>query len=243
DRRQKLAQVQHDLALLLAESRPAEAEPLFGKSLALREGLARQDPKAPVYRYEAAFSHWQLGTLWEQTGKLKEAAAAWRRGLALREQLTAEHPKEENYRWRLAASANELGYLLETAGRLADAVPLYHQALAEWDKLISASTHPYYRQEQARTRTNLANVAVARKKPTEAQAHFRAAIALRENLAITHPKNAVYRRDLAHNHFQLARVLRDEGQTEGAVRAYRRAAELRERLADEFPKDAGYRQS
>jgi hypothetical protein len=56
------------------------------------ESLAKQFPTVPQYRYDLARFQDGVGNVLRDTGKLKEAEAAYRRALNIEEKLAAEFP-------------------------------------------------------------------------------------------------------------------------------------------------------
>jgi tetratricopeptide (TPR) repeat protein len=93
--------------------------------------LAADFPAVPDYRQELAATHYNLGHLLENSGRLKEAQTAYGRALALREKLAAELPAVPAHRRRLERSYHNLGNLLQQTGQLREAITLYGRALRQ----------------------------------------------------------------------------------------------------------------
>src|SRR5262249_50110542 len=89
-----------------------------------------------------------LGLLLRDTGRLKEAEAAYGVALAIRKQLAANFPTRPEFRCELATSHNNLGVLLSGTGRLKEAEAPFDAALqlrtqlASDLALLSAPTWP-----------------------------------------------------------------------------------------------------
>jgi tetratricopeptide (TPR) repeat protein/predicted Ser/Thr protein kinase len=75
----------------------------------------------------------------------------------------------------------------------------------------------------------------------EAEAAYREAIALLQQLADEFPREPKYRYDLASSSHHLAALLNDTGRPGGGEIAYRRGLELQKQLAEEYPDRPGYR--
>jgi tetratricopeptide (TPR) repeat protein len=231
-----------DLGALLCDylHRPAEAEAVFRKAIALRPGYAdahynlgvallgqKMDAEAEAaYRraialrpdYAQAFNN--LGLALRGQRKLKEAEAAFRRAIAL---------KPEN-----ALAHNNLGTALFDQGKLKEAEAACRKAIALQPDLAAAHV-------------NLGIALGAQKKYAEAEAACRKAIALQPDLAAAHVNlgltlshqkrhaeaEASYRRaialqpDLAGAHVNLGTALAQQRKLGEAETAFRKAIALR----------------
>jgi tetratricopeptide (TPR) repeat protein len=76
----------------------------------------------------------------------------------------------------------------------------------------------------------------------DAEAAYRQALKLREQLAADFPTHPDYRQDLATSHHNPGNLLSDIGQPQEAEAAYRAALKLQEQLAADFPSRPDYRQ-
>jgi tetratricopeptide (TPR) repeat protein len=121
--------------------RYAEAEPLYVRSLAIREEqLGANHP-------DTATSLNNLASLYESISRYAEAETLYVRSLAIREeQLGANHPST-------ATSLNNLANLYRLIGRYAEAEPLYVRSLAISEEHLSVN-HP----ETATILSNLAGL-------------------------------------------------------------------------------------
>jgi non-specific serine/threonine protein kinase/serine/threonine-protein kinase len=85
--RQALALMDHpNIARVLdggttAAGRPKEAKAAYEEALAVRKYLADEFPNRPELRHDLARSHFNLGTLFQATNRVKEAEAAYSEGL------------------------------------------------------------------------------------------------------------------------------------------------------------------
>jgi tetratricopeptide (TPR) repeat protein len=107
-----------------SQGRHAEAEPLYLRSLSIREKAL--GPEHP----DVATDLNNLAVLYEFQGRLAEAEQLYKRALSIHEKaLGPDHP-------RVAISFDNLGGLYEHQGRYADAEPLYKRSLAIQEKLF-----------------------------------------------------------------------------------------------------------
>src|SRR5207244_1217459 len=86
---------------------------------------------------------------------------------------------------------------------------------------------PTYRQELAPLHYNLGNLLVGLRKPGEAEAEYRQALARYEPLTAEFPAEPKYRRELAMIHNNLGVLLKNAGQLGEAEAEYRSALALR----------------
>jgi tetratricopeptide (TPR) repeat protein len=107
----------------------AEAEPLYQRSLSIREKVLGSDHP------DVANSLNNLAELYRVQGKYAEAEPLYRRSLSIREkQLGSDHPSVAN-------SLNNLAVLYDAQGKYAEAEPLYRRSLSIREKQLG-SDHP-----------------------------------------------------------------------------------------------------
>ncbi|MBI3373963.1 MAG: CHAT domain-containing protein [Betaproteobacteria bacterium] len=154
----------HKLAgLYYAQRRYAEAEPLYRRSLAIREkalGLEHPDVAASLYK---------LAELYRAQGRYAEAEPLLRRSLAILEKALGP---EHRY---VAIPLNNLAELYQTQGRYAEAEPLYRRALAIREKALGPE-HPAV----ARSLNDLATLYHSQSRYADAEPLLRRSLAIRE---------------------------------------------------------------
>ncbi|HJU15371.1 MAG TPA: CHAT domain-containing tetratricopeptide repeat protein [Stellaceae bacterium] len=233
---------------LYREGRYAEAEPLYKRSLAMREKAL--GPEHP----DVAASLNNLAELYEAEGRYTEAEPLFRRSLAILEKaLGPEHPNvatslnnlaglywaqgryseaEPLFRRsvairerapgpehpRLASSLNNLAELYKAEGRYAEAEPLYKRSLAIWEKALGPE-HP----DVALSLNNLAGLYKAEGRYAQAEPLYKRSLAIAEKtLGPDHP-------DVAASLNNLAELYRNQGRYAEAEPLYKRSLAIREK--------------
>jgi Flp pilus assembly protein TadD len=159
-----LARSLNNLAYLYySTGRYAEAEPLYVRSLAIREKeLGANHP-------DTATSLNNMAALYESTGRYAEAEPLLIRSLAIREQeLGANHPDT-------ATSLNNLASLYRSTGRDAEAEPLLIRSIAISEQELGAN-HP----STAASLNNLASLYESTGRYAEAEPLYVRSLAIRE---------------------------------------------------------------
>jgi tetratricopeptide (TPR) repeat protein len=167
--------------LYRAMGRYTEAEPLFVRSLAIREEqLGANHP-------DTAGSLHNLAGLYYLIGRYVEAESLLVRSLAIREQeLGANHPNT-------ATSLNNLAGVYRSTGRYAEAEPLYLRSLAIKEQELGAN-HP----STATSLNNLAALYKSTGRYAEAESLLVRSLAIREEqLGANHPDTATSLNNLA----------------------------------------------
>jgi tetratricopeptide (TPR) repeat protein len=101
---------------------------------------------------------------------------------------------------------------------------------------------PAYRQDLARSHTNLGLLLQNTGRLKEAEGEYRRALDLFQQLARDFPAVPEYRQELAASHNSLGLLLQNTGRLQEAEGEYRRALDLFQQLADDFPAVPAYRQ-
>ncbi len=159
---------------LYRTGRYAEAEPLYQRSLALREKIF-----GPMHA-EVATSLNNLGLLYRAQGRYAEAESSYKRSLAMREQLFgAAHPE-------VAAVRNNLGRVYQDQGHYAQAQQFYQQALSIREQALGLN-HP----DVASSLNDMASLLWELGRYAEAEPLFKRSLAIREQaLGAKHPEVA-----------------------------------------------------
>jgi tetratricopeptide (TPR) repeat protein len=184
-----LATSLNELAFLYQSmGRYAEAEPLYVRSLAIREQeLGANHPST-------ATSLNNLASLYESICRYTEAEPLYVRSLAISEkELGANHPST-------ATSLNNLAGLYESTGRYAEAEPLHVRSLAIKEQELGAN-HP----DTATSLNNLAELYRSTGRYAEAEPlYVRSLEILAQSLGTNHPSTQTIRENLQILRQQLA---------------------------------------
>jgi tetratricopeptide (TPR) repeat protein len=182
EQQEALARSLNELAFLYKSTgRYAEAEPLYLRSLAIREQeLGANHP-------DTATSLNNLASLYESTGRYAAAEPLYLRSLAISEkELGANHPDT-------AGSLNNLAGLYRSTARYAEAEPLFVRSLAISEKEVGAN-HP----STATSLNNLAGLYKSTARYAEAEPLYVRSLAIRdEQLGANHPDTAASLNNLA----------------------------------------------
>jgi tetratricopeptide (TPR) repeat protein len=109
-----LADAYHDLAGLLKDRNPPEAESVVRQAVAIQEQLIRDHPRVAVYRTLLANMQFTLGKALGKQGKWAEAERAYRKAIEV-------HPDP-------AEAYDKLGAVLGNQGKFAEAVAAFRKA-------------------------------------------------------------------------------------------------------------------
>jgi tetratricopeptide (TPR) repeat protein len=191
----------------------AEAEPLFQRSLAVREkALGPEHPNV-------AQSLNNLAELYRSQGKYAEADPLYQRSLAINEKaLGPEHPN-------VAQNLSNLAALYHNQGKYAEAEPLYQRSLAVCEKVLGPE-HP----NLAQSLNNLAELYRNQGRYAEAEPQYQRSLAIWEKaLGPEHP-------NVAQSLNNLALLYHNQGEYAEAEPLYQRSLVVWEKaLGPEHP--------
>ena len=212
-----MAESLNDLALLYwAQGKYAEAEPLYRRSLVIREkALGAEHPDVAESLNDLALLYWAQG-------KYAEAEPLYKRSLAIYEKaLGAEHPD-------VAISLGNLALLSESQGRYGEAEPLNKRSLAIYEKALGPD-HPFV----AISLNNLAALFKAQGNYTDAEPLYMRSLAIRKKaLGPEHPS-------VAASLNNLAALYQDQGRNDEAEPLYKRSLAIREKALGPDHSDVG----
>jgi tetratricopeptide (TPR) repeat protein len=191
--------------LYRVNGRPAEAELLIQRALAIDEAIG---PRYPGF----AASLNNLAVLYQETGRPAEAEPLIRRAVAIDEgSLSADHPE-------VADCLNGLARLYRETGRYAEAEPLMERALAIGEKVAGGENADF-----AQSLNNLAMLYQETGRYAEAEPLYQRALNIRERvLAPKHP-------NFAQSLNNLALLYQKTGRYAEAEPLYQRAVAITEK--------------
>jgi tetratricopeptide (TPR) repeat protein len=184
----------------------AEAEPLFRRSLEIRE------KQLGLEHLDVAESLNNLAVLLDSKGKYAEAEPLYRRSIEIREKQSGPEHLDVAY------SLNNLAVLLMAIGKYAEAEPLYRRSLEIREKQLGPE-----HTDVADSLIGRAALLMAIGKYAEAEPLYRRSLEIREKqLGLDHP-------DVAHGLSNLAVLLVSKGNSTEAEPLYRRSLDIVEK--------------
>jgi serine/threonine-protein kinase len=225
----------------LGDSAAADAEAAHGKSLPLREAVAREDPTVEN-REAAGRSHYHFARFLQRVGRFRAAEAEYGRAVAQAEALAADVPRVPRPRVELANDLIEEATLRTLLGREKEAEADLRRGL-ELAEALQADFPSVgeYRELQAAIRRDLAGLLNERRQTDDARKAYRAAVADGEALVRECPEVLSYRWNLAVHLSGLMSLEWGAGRFGEAEAAGRRALELAEGIAAAAPARVDYR--
>jgi serine/threonine-protein kinase len=233
----RLAEVIHDYAHLTSEiGELSDGLKAHEESLAIWEGLVRDDPAQSEYQYSLAGVQDCRGDFLRATGKPTEALAEYLRVRATLERLARDNPAGTKFQAGLAHSYNNIGAVLSDVGKPTEALAEHERAreiferLARDDPAVSR-----FQGELANSHHNIGVLLSATGQPTDALAALERARRLYERLAQDNPTVTKFQAGLANSHKSIGRLLAATGLPAEALAANERARAIWERLARDNP--------
>ncbi len=171
-----------------------------------------------------------LGLLYRDTQRMKEAEEAYREALSTYRKLARANPAA--YLLYVAATLNNLAILYRDTQRMKEAEDAFREALSIRRELARANPQAYL-QDVANTLNNLAVLYRDTQRMKEAEDAFREALSIRRELARANPQ--AYLQDVATTLNNLAILYRDTQRMKEAEEAFREALSIRRELARANP--------
>ncbi len=174
----------------------------------------------------------ELGLTLYRSGRLEEAARAFRDGLVIVKKLAEGDPGNSGWQQDLSISYDGLGEVAVAQGRLEEAARTFGDGLAIAKKLAEGDpTNPEWQRNLLITYDRLGSVAVAQGRLEEGARAFRNGLAITKKLAACDPGNSEWQRDLSIFCERLGDVAVAQGRLEQAARAFGDGVSIRKKLA------------
>src|SRR5206468_1318671 len=113
-----------------------EAKTAYQAALDIRKELADKYPRRPEFQHHLSRSHYNLGTLFQATGRLKDAETAYADALALQKHLAGEYPTRPEFRQDVARTQFNLGTVYHATGRFTEAETTFADTLVCSRRLV-----------------------------------------------------------------------------------------------------------
>jgi serine/threonine protein kinase/Flp pilus assembly protein TadD len=153
-----LADAYHDLAKLLIDRNPQEAESVVLQAVAIQEQLVRDNPEVASYRPLLLHMLYTLGKALENQGKFADSAAAVQKAIDLKPDQPEFHVT--------------LGNLLVAQGQLDEAIAAYREAIRLRKDYANALTYVARAKELMQVRDRLPAVLQGKDQPKDASEHL-----------------------------------------------------------------------
>jgi serine/threonine protein kinase len=213
-----------------------EAAVHYARAEEILATLVREHPDVRPYQALLAQTHDDLGDMYRQTARWREAEQAYHRALALQRVLVSPLSPVPEYQADLATSHIHLGLLYLQRGRLREAEHAYQEALALQEELILRhSKVPRYQYDLAANYGNLAVLYMKTRRLEEAEQVLEKSLALQEKLVKENWKYPRYRAALAHTYNNLCYVYQHTYRLDEADQALQKALALKQVLVKDYP--------
>lgn len=231
------------LGAVLRQVDPPAAEPAFLKSIELYEKDIERSPHLPKPKQDMGHSHNDLGALYTELGRDKEAEVAYRKALAMRSKLVAEHPDNPEYRDELTHTYHNLGHLLRTRDRLEDAEQAYREAIRLLTELVAGpgKEDPEYRDSLAGEYNSFGGMLLEDEQYQRAAAPLQRGREIARKLVGQFPDRPAYSETLAMLNANLAVLHAEAGEFAEAECVFRETIDLFQNLINNGYDTQNYR--
>ena len=207
----------------------------------LREAVVALTPSSVDARRELAQSYLDLGHMIADTSEKAKAPDYLEKALRILEPLAATNPQDRKVQYELAKALERKAGSLAEEGKLEEARANYERSLPIYQALMDEDPkNEDYRTEVSFSHKHLGGLLATehqREKLVEGFQHYRAALALDEELLKADPQNARKRYAITFTYSDMGYITGNLGDIDGALGYYRKAFEIRSALAKEDPQD------
>ncbi len=216
----------------------AAAERAYQDTLGILGRLAVDHPAEPAYRDALARAHRELGDVFEQEERWREAEGEIREALTLWDALAREGPEIAEHQFQLAGCHFSLGRLYRSQSHDAPTKAEYRMALDAAERL--ARERPGVVAYQELLSSILGNYVEFQSHLNDlagSEASSIRAVAIAESLARAHPEASRYRRRLGYSLDRLGHTYAQERRFPEAKQALARSIGILEKMAADHPQD------
>ena len=242
--RRALWQANYEVAELTGKvGKPEDALAAHRQVLAAREALAAETRADPEIKADVGRSLTAVAGLLETTGRTEEAEATYRKAETLLVELAPTIAEAAAARAVLANCRSHLGWLLHDHGpqRRSPVGPTAWRVRTRrrWPPPPGRRPSPGGTWRPRSTGSPFCWRATG--KPSEAEAEYRKALAIRQKLADDNPAVTEFRSSLAASHNNLGMRAVGSGKPSEAEAEYRTALAIQQKLADDNPAVTDFR--
>ncbi len=207
----------------------------YQKAMAIRETLARNNPKDSSAQSDLADSYLKMGDALYSTGDKAGAMQKNRQVLAIRQTLVALDPKSPHPRGELAAAHDALGDSLIDVPDWPAATVEYKESLAEYEQLTAGYPDSIgFRRMVAIVHDKLGFVYERTGQLSDARAEYTVGLKIFQQLAAANPTNTLIQRNLALGYLNVGDIALAAGDDRG-IRDMLKAAKLAEAIGTKDP--------
>jgi tetratricopeptide (TPR) repeat protein len=218
-----------------------KAEQCFQEALKVYKDLTDHYPTVLQYQECRSTAVTNLGKLYCDGGRFKEAEPFYKDALALWGNLAKKYPSD-SHQFDWAVSHSNLGVLYNETRRLKEAERLFLDACQLCKPL--AEKHPTvveYSEKLAGIHYNLGLVYRASGRLKEAEQSFRDAVVAQKTLLVREPRNPEHAIRLGRMQCSLGNLLLDRDRPQDALACYAEAWQTLQPVVARYPRDARVR--
>ena len=214
----------------------------LARALAIREALAKAEPKDPRDEAALAETRLQLSEVLMEAGDAAAAVTQARSAVAMLSALCAAAPDDRSLEGRLARGRRYLGLALARHGEREEALAMLDASAATFETLAGADPAGVrYRRELGITHQMIVHALAGGRDRARAESSYARAVALQDALVREDPGNFSLKRELAYTHVDMGSFLEWSGDEKGALEAYASAVPVLEGLVASDPRNADAR--
>ena len=198
-------------------------------------------PRCPNIKDRLARNHKGLGNLYQDTGRTKEAEAAYKEALTTWKALVEKHPDVHKYQSELRTSYFTLGNRSVETGRTKEAEAAYKEGITVARILVKK--HPEAAEEQIELAARLSRPGRVYRNSgrlKEAEAAYEEGIAIDKAALIKDLNRPEFQHDLANSQTDLGNVYANLGRFKEAEVAYNDVLAIMKTLLEKYPQATEY---
>jgi non-specific serine/threonine protein kinase/serine/threonine-protein kinase len=215
----------------------------YRKSLAIREAIARADPRDAQARAALSQGYLRLGEALEIMGNYNEALKLYQQTLDIRKQLASEAPGDSRVQSAVAVAYDALGGVQVDVNQFDKSLESRKAAAAIFDSLLAGDPgNRNYRHNSALEHKKVGAMFHRDSQWDQALREYQYAAQIDEGLAKEDPNNTDVLHALAVDNNNIGDILFKTGDYAGAIKRYRQSQAIDEKRIAADPSDVFPRQ-